>query len=106
MKDLRGELNSLRKEAQILNSRINELSLRLDEIEGVNKVNLSSYSENMEQSQIPLLDTMPENQNLGFTPLESVKNDTFTPLNIRKAKKYLNLETKIGKNLMGILASV
>ena len=109
MDDLRGELNSLRKEVQILNNKINALSIKLDEIEGVNKLNLADYSKDTIKSQITPLDNISEKKNSDFTPLESIKNEKFTlltPKNKEQTKKSFNLETSIGKNLMGILASL
>ena len=109
MDDLRGELNSLRKEVQILNNKINALSIKLDEIEGVNKLNLADYSKDTIKSQITPLDNISEKKNSDLTPLESIKNEKFTlltPKNKEQTKKSFNLETSIGKNLMGILASL
>ena len=77
MDDLRGELNSLRKEVQILNNKINALSIKLDEIEGVNKLNLADYSKDTIKSQITPLDNISEKKNSDFTPLESIKNEKF-----------------------------
>ena len=91
MDDLRGELNSLRKEVQILNNKINALSIKLDEIEGVNKLNLTDYSKDTIKSQITPLDNISEKKNSDFTPLESIKNEKFTLLTPENKEQTKNL---------------
>ena len=129
--DIRRELESLRQDVSVLNNKILKLSEIVESELDKEEIDLSkNYSDSIEK---PVINRIPRpNQNTierpipkpiqnnfgipnsnGFTPL----NSNFTPLNETnnmtsfeeknsKTKKVGTLEDSIGKNVMGIIASI
>lgn len=90
---IRRELEELRKEAQILNARIDDLSCRLD-----NKV---KESNEIEAINYPIKMVLNDN-----VVNDKIDTNGFTPLVTEKYKNNRNFENNLGKNIMGILASI
>lgn len=90
---IRRELEELRKEAQILNARIDNLSCRLD-----NKVKESNDIETINYPKKMVLNDNVVN--------DKIDTNGFTPLVTEKYKNNRNFENNLGKNIMGILASI
>lgn len=90
---IRRELEELRKEAQILNARIDDLSYRLD-----NKV---KESNDIEAINYPIKMVLNDN-----VVNDKIDTNGFTPLVTEKYKNNRNFENNLGKNIMGILASI
>lgn len=94
---IRRELEELRKEAQILNVRIDNLSYRL--YNGVKD----------EKDTEPIKTPIPISTSIEpIVDGSTVKGTTnkFTPLIADKNKNNISFENNIGKNIMGILASI
>lgn len=98
--NLQRELEEIRGEVSKLNSRLNKLSSQI-------------YQANMEEiSQIPSQNSVPVEDSISINKVNKTEDKqvlsqgtNFTPLNYSK-KSDIDLESKIGKNIMGIVASI